>query len=401
MADIPTFITSPVVVDDEGMQTDAYDHIREQFPDWVPNDSNLETWQIGAFVRMVSQVADLNQDVPPGIFKYLGQSILGIPPIAAASATVQSTWTFTDNPAGRTILVGTLVSIPGPDGDPVAFEVVNEVTIASPALTTAVGEVTLRSVDPGEISDGLGGVGVEVVPLDPIAWVDTVTLTGVSSGGREEETDAQYLDRLSARLTLLTLTPILPRDYEVVARDLAAQQGVDAFFLALDGYNPADNTFDNERMVTLVGKVADTGADISPTVLALIDADLQARREVNFVVNTDNPDRTTVDVTFTITSAPGFDGATAAADAVINVTDYLSPARWGLPVGPDPAGWVQADTLRRQEISTIINNTPGVDHWDTLTIGLNGGAQTAAEAFPLTGAAPLAEAGIINGSVTP
>lgn len=399
MADTPVYITDPIEVDETSLQNDSYDYLQENWPDWVPNDSNLETWMIPANTRIGAYVAEIASQAPPSIFRYLGSTILGIPPIAASTATVESTWTISDNPAGRTIAAGTLVALDDGDGNPIAFEVDEDVTVGSPDLTTAVGGVVLRAVEEGVASNGLGGAGVEADMLDPVVWVDAVTLTSVTEGGADEESPEAYQNRLSARLTLYSERLILARDAEPLVRDIAAQNGVDVRALALDNYNPVDDTFDNERMLAVVMSVLGTGAHVSSGLKTIVDAQLQALREVNFIVNVIDPDDNTVDVTFTITPVEGADPDVALANALSAVETYLSPGNWGLPPG-STTGWIQQSTLRRQEISTVINNADSVDHWDTLTIGVNGAGQTTAETFTLTGAAPLTVPDDIVGTLT-
>lgn len=399
MAQDPTYITPPQFADADGMQTDAFDYLRSNWPDWSPADADLITWQVAVHARMTAETAEVGSVVPDDIFAYMG-TLIGVPRIEATSATVGSTWTFTDNPAGRTIPAGTLVALDSADGGSTAFQVVNEITIATPALTTAAGEVVLRAMEAGEDGNDMGGVGVAASTYDPITWVGTVTLTGISAGGSDEEAMADYLSRLSRRLTLLTPRPILPRDYSLLARDLAAQNGANVRVLAIDGYNPGDSSYNNERMIFLVLMDAVTGDDVPAPIKTLVDDALQEMREVNFVVNVGDPDRNTVDVSFSITPAFGADPAEALDLAESAVTEYLNPIVWGIPAGPDVEGWIQTDKLRRQDISTVINNVPEVDHWDTLTIGINGGGLATTETFNLVGAAPVVEVGTVTGALT-
>jgi hypothetical protein len=178
------------------------------------------------------------------------------------------------------------------------------------------------------------------------------------------------------------------------------QTGVQIRVLALDGYNPADATSNNERMIALAAIDAVTGANISAGLKTAIDADLQAKREVNFVVNVIDPTRTSVDVTFAVKAVAGFPSAEAVTNASTDLATFLASANWGRTLGSDEVVWNQTPVVRHQDISTVINNALGVDYWTTLTFGLNGGAQDALDKN-LTGAAPLVQPGTISGSVSP
>lgn len=396
---MPEQIYAPIETDVDVLEQDAIEYLQSRWPAWTAADGSLTSWLLGAFAQMVAEARDVASDVPPSIFYYFGDKIIGVPPVDATNATVNSTWTFLTNPAGRTVAAGTVVTITGPEGEPLAFEVAADVVVASPTLTTPVGAVTLRAQETGEDSNGLGGVGFNASPVDPISWVDTITLTGATQGGADIENIDDYLGRLSDQLTLLTPRPILPRDFELLAVNLGKLNGVDIRALALDGYDPVTLTSNNERMVSVAVIMRDTGVAVSAPIKTAIQTTLDSMRETNFVVSVIDPTQTNFDVTFTIKILPDYDSATVLADAIANVRDYLSPITSGLPPGQEGSGWIKQDALRRQEISTVINNTLGVDHWETLTIGLAGGGQTTAETFTLTGAAPVIGAGTVSGSV--
>lgn len=389
------YIYDPIGTDRDALQQQAFDYIQARWPDWTPSDSNLEAWLIAALANMVAEARDVAADVPRAVFRYLGTSVLGIPPVDPTGAIVASTWTLTANPTGITIPVGHLVGIADPEGETIVFEVIQTVDVPAPTLTTDPGQVLLRAVEEGEFANGLGGIDVEAVDIESRTWVDTILMTSATSAGNDGETDDEYLDRLSNRLTLLTPRPILPRDFALLAVDIAAQNGATVRALVLDGYNPVDETDDNERMVTVALVDRDSGGDVSGGILAIVDSELQAAREVNFIIHVVNPNRTTADTTVAFKVLPGFD-LSETEDAVESaLNDYYQSANWGSPANLEGFSWVNQDKIRRMEVATAVNNIVGVDYITSLTIGLNGGAQTTAEEFTLTGAAPLTTPGAI------
>jgi hypothetical protein len=397
------YIIDPIETDPDVLELAAYSRLQSRWPSWTPSNNNLETWQISVLARMVAEAMDVASDVPPAIFKFLGQSIFGVPPIAATAARVATTWVVTDNVGGRTILADWLVTIDDPVNGPAVFRVVADVVMPDGNLSTGVGEVILEATDEGENSNELGGLGELATQYDPaISWVSSITMTSATGGGADEEDDDTYLNRLSRRLTLLTPRPILARDYEILSVDIAAQNGVDVRALAIDGYNPGDGTFNNERMVALYLINAETGANVTAPIKGAVDVALQAQREVNFIVTVNDPTRTTVDVTFAGKCLAGYVPADVEAAAEAAVTDYLQPQNYGRPVDEGASSlttWVNKAILYHQDIGTILNTTPGFDRWTTLTIGLNGGGQSATDQT-LAGAAPIAQPGVIAGTVT-
>lgn len=397
---MPSYIFDPIETDPDALQQAAFDYIQTRWPGWVPSDSNLEAWLIAACARMVAEARDVAADVPLAIFRYFGISIMGVPYIAATPATVGSTWILASNPAGRTIAAGHLVSIDDADGNPVPFEVVSDRVLAPGVLTTSPTPVILQAVDEGVDANNLGGVGVLAVDMESSSWVTSVTLTGVTSGGADAQTDEEYASNLSELLTLMTPRPILPRDFAILARYNALLNGVQARVLALDGYNPIDATSNNERMVTVAVIDNVTGANVSAGVKTAIDTDLQAKREVTFIVNVIDPTRTSVDVTAVVKAVTGVLPTDAVANAAADLATFLSSANWGRTAGSDEVAWNQVPVVRHQDLSTVVNNATGVDYWTTLTFGLNGGAQDQLDKA-LTGAAPLAQPGTITVTAAP
>jgi hypothetical protein len=389
------YIHDPLDTDEDALQQDAFDYIATRWPDWTPRDGNLEAWLIGACCQIVAQAMDVGADVPPAIFRFFGQVVLGIPPIDPTPSIVSATITLVDNPDGRTIETGNLVGIEDPDGDMVPFEVVNPVTIAATVLTTAAGGVLLRSIDDGAETANLGGVGYVATDLEAFSWISAITLTGSTSGGQDGEEDPDYLNRISARLTLFDAPPVRPEHYELLARDIALRNGVRIRALAIDGLNPTTHTTNNERMVAVVVIDADTNADVSGPVKSAIDTELQGAREVTFVVNVIDPNRTAVDITFVGVARAGYDPVQVHDDAIAALESWITA--WGTVT--ETQEWVNTIVVRHQDVSTVLNNVAGFSHWTTLTIGLGGGAQTAAD-HTITGDAPLATVGTLSGTVT-
>lgn len=394
------YIFDPIEPDEDLLQDTAFAYLQAKWPDWVPNESTLEVWLIASLARLVAEAQAVASDVPPAIFQYFGESILGIARVDAQPASVGSTWVLIDNPAGRTIEAGTLVALEGADGDTVAFEVVTDVIVPVSTLTTTAGEVLLRSSDRGADLNDLGGNGIEASLIDSVSWVDTVTLTGATSNGADEELIDAYLSRLSEYLILLTPTPILPDDFSALAEFIAKLNGFDVRALALDGYDPGDATYDNERFVTVALQNPATGGAADSDVKTLVQDGLEAAREINFNCPVIDPTITLVDVTFVIEPEAGFTPSVALDNATAAITDYLTSSKWG--VANSEAGksdWILEPKVLRQRVSTVIDNSDGVYRWTTLTIGLAGGAQTTAEEFTLTGAAPVAAPGAILGTL--
>lgn len=230
------YIRFPVVSNPSTLAQQAYDYIKARSPQWLENDASLDTWIIQAFSTLASDLTELVSDVPDDIFRFFGTTLLAFPPQDSTQSTVFTTWTVIDN-LGYTIPAGTQVSIRDSAGNQYAFETLVDIVIPAGNLSTAVGEVELRSVETGADTAGLGGNGVQAQLLDTLAYVSAITMTDVTTGGLDAEDDDTYLNRLAKFLRLLSTRPVLPRDFAILARNVSGVYRA----VAIDGYNPLHN----------------------------------------------------------------------------------------------------------------------------------------------------------------
>lgn len=382
---MPEYIDPPIESDPDDLAADAFDYLVSNLPGWVPYDGHLESWLVEALARVVSEAARVASAVPTSIFRYFGESILGVDPVDAEPATASSTWTMVDD-AGYTVPADTVVAYRMAGDHLIGFRVVESVVVPPGDTATAADAVTLRAVEAG-VNGNLPEAGpVELV--DGLAYVDSITGTS-PSGGVDGESDSEYLNRLATELELLAPRPILPRDFAVMARRTAGVHRA----LAIDNYDPDTDTHDNERMVT-VAVVDEDGAALDVAVRDDVAADLDARREVNFVVHVIDPTYTTVNVTFTVVVDDGWDTTDVETRTVEVVTAYLDPANWGGGEESPPAWRLSSDTVRYLEVASVIDAVEGVNYVETLTV--NGGTVD----VDLAGVAPLTQVGVIDGTAT-
>jgi hypothetical protein len=345
---------------------------------------------------MAAELRDLASQVPTAIFRYFGATVLGIPPIDAAPATVPSTWTMVDN-AGYTIPAGTQVTIAASGSDLYGFEVITDVVVPPGNLTTAAGEVELQALIAGADANALSAAPQ---PVDSLAYVASIVLVGATADGVDAELDADYLDRLVQELELLTPRPIVADDFATIWR--ITTPGVHRS-LGLDGYDPVAHTYNNERTVAIVG-LDDAGEAVSPALKtagqALFAVGGPYEREANFIVNTFDPSYTNIDVSTQVVVEDGWDDATVIAAVEAALADYLSPANWGrrsereaLGASLETDSWEDEGTVYYLEVAQVINNVDGVDRIVALTV--DGGIAD----IVLTGPASLTRPGVITVTV--
>lgn len=369
-----SYIELPVTTDVDKLTADALDRIAAHFPpgEWAPEEGHLEVWLVEVLARMVHDAALVAAKVPVAIFRYFG-TLVGVTPINAVPATVSTTWTMVNN-AGYTVPAGTVVAFRVATGL-VAFTVVADIVVPTGQTATAAGAVQLSALDPGAAANGINPQNLVLV--DALAFVATVTSTTVTAGGADAETDGVYLDRLVEELRLLTPRPILPDDFAVLARRVPLVQRT----VAIDGYNPANGTSNNERMVAVAAHDA-AGNPLTAAVRDRVIATLAAQREVNFVVHVIEPTYTVLAVTFDAVAVRDADPLAVRNAAVAAVIAYLDPARWA---GGDERlrQWRLTSVVRYLEVAAVLDRVQGLDYLTALSV--NGGTANVA----LAGVAPL------------
>ena len=387
------YIVAPIDTDPQDLLSDAYSFIQSVIPGWTPSDGHLDVWLLQSIASIAAESRDVASEVTKSIFRWYGAYLIGLQPIDATAATSTTTWTMTDT-GGYLIPSGTQVGIDDGLGNVIPFLTNDDIQVFPGSLATAVGAVEITAADPGSDSQGLGTPGDIIELLDPLTFVDHVTLEETTDGGQDAELDDVYLNRLSATLQLLAPRPILPQDFAVFAQQIPGVYRA----TAIDLYNPNTATYNNDRTVS-VAVMDENGQPCSSTVKSAVDADLQARREVNFLVYVIDPTYTTIKVTSTVQALSGYDPTTLQTNIVSALNSYLSPANWGVSQ-TDPQAWINQVNVRYLEISNVINNVPGVDYIVSLTIGAGAGAMGTAD-LVMSGVAPLPQPGTMTIAVTP
>jgi hypothetical protein len=163
------------------------------------------------------------------------------------------------------------------------------------------------------------------------------------------------------------------------------------------------DSVDNPRTIA-VALMDANGNDVTTLIEATVAADLESKREVNFLVHVIRPTRNLINVTFNVAVTAGADPDTVVAAAEQTVIDYLSAKQWGTPASAgDETGWVDTPTVRYLELAQVINQVPGVDYIPTtagdydLQIALEGDALARVD-VALVGPAAVPEANTITGT---
>lgn len=368
--------TDPASVEDQ-----IYESIQSRWPEWEPADGNLEVWLAKSFALAISDAYDLAAETADEIFATYG-GMVGVERFAAAPAVGEVTWTAIDN-QGYTIEAGTELSVASSGNVAFGFEVAATVTIPQGSTQATV---NIIAVEDGSDGNGLTG---PVTLVDALIWTGTITLNSPTSGGVDQEPIEAYIPRLSEQLRTSAATPIIPTDFERIARTFFPFVGR---AVARDGWNPADSTGNNPRMISLAVTDHD-GEPLTGGQKTEVETLLESMREVNFEVHVIDADYTTVDVKYTIVPNAGFEMA-PVRDAVDSaLTAYLKPSEWGRSqVAGAAAEYRFEATVRYFEVVSLIDRVPGVDYVSAVQIGKQGSPLGTAD-LSLAGAVPLTRPG--------
>lgn len=209
-------IILPITTDPDEIAEIGLDYLEDAVPGWTRERADPAFQMIMTTARVIAEARDTASDVPPAIFRYQGEWLVGLPPVDAASAQTTATIVMVDN-AGYTIDAGTPFEILTAGDESFVFLTSDAVTVLPGATTTATGEVGLVAETAGEDSSGLPDTST-IRSVDTITFIDSVTLEEDTSGGVAAETDDEYLARLVEEFRLFTPRPILPSDFAVLAR---------------------------------------------------------------------------------------------------------------------------------------------------------------------------------------
>jgi uncharacterized phage protein gp47/JayE len=390
------YIDLALTADATALSDESKQYMTDQIPGWTARPGNVESIMFEANGQMGAEVIDQASEVPPVVFAYLGQWLLGISLREATPATATAEFTF-DGLA--TVPAGSLFTAPNPDGNSYVFQTDADVRSDVAPTTT-----TVTALEPGSAANGSAGMGEM---LDAIDGVSGVTMSGATGGSDEEDPDA-YLDRLTDALTILAPRPILPGDFATLARQVP---GVGRT-LSIDLYQPsnAEGGFGQPRDAAshtpvercdTVAITAEDGTMPSDSLMQTVWNTLDAAREVNFLVYVIPPTYTTIDVQATVTRFQGFDSATVKAAAEEMMRTWLDPLAWGSQSSGEIQSWSRDTKVRIFEAVDFLNRADGVFFVETVQLRKHGDAAWSNVDIALTGTAPLPFAGDITVTVNP
>lgn len=388
---MPEYQQYPISTDPVGELTNFIAELQSYWPNWEPNEGSLAYRVAAALTRMIAEGRDVGSLIPDEVFRRIGVELFQYPSIIAAPAVADTTWTMQDNAGYDPIPAGTVVSFGS-----IYFQTVDELVI--PSGETVFTPVGIVALDEGSAGNNLGGPGAPLTLEEPYEYVASVTLNSATANGEDLEPIAVYLSRLREYLTLLTPRAITTQNLATLARTVPGVERA----LAIKGYNPTDDTENNEGMATVA--VVDRVGGVVPTPTKdLVYTTLMGPgdRLINSEIFIVDPTHTPVDVTGAAVAYPGVDPAIAKAQADDAIAALFDPNMWGQRQSGETREWYMKRAVRRSDIIGALEALETIDYVDedALMIGLDGGTP-ANENVDLPGIAPLPTPGDIDITVT-
>ena len=374
-SDAAAFVQLPMTTDEQTLADDAIEALRAAWPDWEPNDGDIEVVQIEALAAMFANAAQLASQMGEAALIAYGTKLLGIPYNTGTPATTTVEFTVEDA-IGYTIPASSQLAIDG-----YAFDVTNDVVFVANGDTSQSALVTAA-----ENSSSYNGlVGANVVGVSLPAFVTNITVDAPTLGGVDPQSDDDYAGDLSTELQLSTRAIITLPDFERAA-------------VALPGIERAYAETDSARNVT-VTLLGDGGTIVGDATKDQLAAIYQANRLVNVTVGLDDPTFTEIDVTWEVVAYLNYDATDLTTRINATLADALSPAMYGSEpagdIGGGPPSWTNDPVIRAMKLVQIVGDVQGVDYVTALSI--NGGGNF--EDFTMPGAVALPTPGTMTGTV--
>jgi len=359
---MPPAIGVLLTTDPDELAALAYDYLEAAFPGWNRSRGDAMTQLVAADARIAAQGNETASEMSYEALRWLALWVDGLAPGLATSAQTTATVVAVDN-LGYTVRDGDRFEIATSGDEGQVFVAVGDTTIAPLSTSTGVGEVVLIAETAGAAGSGLPEDS-DVEPVDALAWIESVTLEELTTGGVDAQTDDEHLSQWIALRALSHDSPILASDAAALVKALIPGVGRT---LALDNYDPALGTFGHEKFNPIAATDLE-GEPLGSGVKALAVALLESRRTWGFETDVIDADYALIDVAWTAIVHAGFDPD--AAEEVTNaaLTTYLDPLVWSTSANSDGDEWRALAAVYLYEVVSVINAVEPIDRITSLTI---------------------------------
>lgn len=349
MTDTPD--VTPLVdlrIHDRDMQ-DIFDaavlDLSTKMPTWVPREDNTEVLLLETVATEVAEAIFAINRLPGAVMTAL-MKLYGVPRNEGTPATGTLSVVAVDS-FGYTIPVGARFSI-AIDAETNYVAEAYEGGIINDGFYSA--PVSVRITENSSAGNNIGP-GTPVYPLDSLPFIESVTVSGLFSGGSDPESDADWLARSARRLRRLSETLVFPQHF----RDAALEYPTVEAAVVAD--NMDVNTAQAGTVTVAVWRSSGNFTTEELTsILDMLDNASHAALTVKVVQMVATP----ITVNVTITLEPGY---------TIDMVEAKTPSVLENEYGPGAWPSEAASNFYRVDVARVLDSIPGIRSVRTIETG--------------------------------
>ncbi len=322
---------------------DALATFQARRPDWTPRNAAPEVIYLEALSQAVGDVLALGDTVLGGLAEALLSGIYGIPRLPGTQAVAEVTMAF-DSTVTLTVPTGTRFLLAD-----YGVELTSTADVSVTSATSAT--IQVATTEATSTVNGVSSATIDLLSSVPNAL--SVTLASTLAGGSEPEGSDEYVYRAGQRLARVTNSLVVPDHFAAYVLESGLASNA-ACIGAWDGTAIGTAGTDaGEVTVVCYG----FGGQVSSGNRAALAEAMQAMTAAGVTVHCVEAALQSVAVTTTVAAEPGWDALVVKAAVEEALTTYLSPQTWTF-----------GETVRELSLSTLVENLPGVDFVDTLSV---------------------------------
>lgn len=325
--------------EDELLAT-AVERMRVSIPEWVPDEAQTEMVLLEALCVLVGMtVYEINQLPELVVEQLLG--LYGVTRDEGALARGVVEFTVSGSEPVQVVPVDTVVRWTSETtGETYDFVTVEELTLEASRSTT--GRVSVECVEPGVIPNGIVGQPVSLV--DSIPFVEFARFATVVSGGRDDETTEELLDRGAAVFARQNSTLVLPDQFATAALEHASVKRAKAYS-RVDPKQPYREVLGHVTVVV----AGNDNESLSEEVREQVERSLVEKAIAGLNVHVIEPHWVVVEIKATVVASPSSDAETVKKNVERVLRSYLSPSSWS---------W--SNTIAKNELVGVASKATGV-----------------------------------------
>lgn len=404
------YVELALVGDTVTLTNTGIDYMETVVPGFQARPGNPETIMIEGAGQIAGELLEQAMIVPSEAFAALGTTVFGIPMNDGQQAFAPAVVTWASDTPASTLLADSQVAVPNADGNMYVFTTDRD--LVAPSGGGQQSCILIARDEGADMNNSFGACQM----IDEVEGIQSI-VADVATGGADEETAEDYLDRLTALIALLAPRPILPEDHAAMASTVPGVGRVTVKNLYYPGttardaglavgdfaaYTPQPPPAAAATNVARCTTVAITGLNgVEPDQQLMTDVYnlLDANREVNFLNFVMKPVYTSVDIRAVVIPYPNRTKADAIASSEDMLRTWLSPETYGIAPGSSQSDpWATDTKLYLYEAVDFINRGSATWRCEQVFMKLSSQDDTSwvAADINLPGVFPIPVAGTIQ-----